>query len=377
MKLLHLSDLHLGKRVNEFSMLEDQDYILREILRIADETRPDAVVIAGDIYDKPVPPAEAVGLFDMFLRELSSRKLRVFIIYGNHDSPERIAFGESLFGQTGVHVSPVYRGKISPIILNDSFGPVNFWLLPYIRPSLVRQSLGTDEPMSYTEACKAAVDSMEINTDERNILVTHQFVTGALRSDSEEISVGGADSVDCDVFGAFDYVALGHLHAAQRAGADNIRYCGAPLKYSLSEMNHKKSATIVELKNKGELNIEQIPLKPLRDMREIRGSYSEITLKSNYDGTPREDYLRIVLTDEEDVPDAVGRLRAIYPNIMRLEYDNKRTRSGSNVTEAGDMSKKTPAELFGELYEKQNGAPMNREQSELVSRLISGIWGDE
>ena len=377
MKLIHLSDLHLGKRVNEFSMLEDQAFILQEILRIIDEEQPQAVLLAGDIYDKSVPSGEAVQLFDGFLWELSSRKLQVFVISGNHDSPERLSFGGRLMEGSGIHLSPVYSGKVEPVVLEDAYGPVNVYLLPFLKPAHVRRYFPEEESGTYTEALGKAVEALEIHKEQRNVLVTHQFVTGASRSDSEEISVGGSDNVDASVFDDFDYVALGHIHGPQNIGSPRIRYCGTPLKYSFSEAGQQKSVTVAELKEKGTLEVAARPLTPLRDLREIRGSYLEVTAKSFYEGRNREDYLHITLTDEEDVPDGAAKLRVIYPNLMRLDYDNARTRSRNLPEGAEEPAAKPPLELFEEFYERQNNQPMTEEQIRFSRELMETIWEDK
>lgn len=377
MKLIHLSDLHLGKRVNEFSMLEDQAFILQEILRIIDEEQPQAVLLAGDIYDKSVPSGEAVQLFDGFLWELSSRKLQVFVISGNHDSPERLSFGGRLMEGSGIHLSPVYSGKVEPVVLEDAYGPVNVYLLPFLKPAHVRRYFPEEEIGTYTEALGKAVEALEIHKEQRNVLVTHQFVTGASRSDSEEISVGGSDNVDASVFDDFDYVALGHIHGPQNIGSPRIRYCGTPLKYSFSEVGQQKSVTVAELKEKGTLEVTARPLTPLRDLREIRGSYLEVTAKRFYEGRNREDYLHITLTDEEDVPDGAAKLRVIYPNLMRLDYDNARTRSRNLPEGAEEPAAKPPLELFEEFYERQNNQPMTEEQIRFSRELMETIWEDK
>ena len=377
MKLIHLSDLHLGKRVSEFSMLEDQRYILEEILRIIDGERPDAVLIAGDIYDKPVPPAEAVGLFDDFLVRLARRETQVFIISGNHDSPERIAFGARLMDRSGIHLSPVYDGHVEPVALEDEHGTVNIYMLPFLKPAHVRRFFPEEEIDSYTDALRTAVRAMEIDPAARNVLVTHQFVTGAARCDSEDISVGGTDNVDVTAFDGFDYVALGHIHNPQQVVRETVRYCGTPLKYSFSEAGHEKSVTVAELGEKGDISIRTAPLIPLRDMKELRGSYEYLTRRSFYENTTwREDYTHITLTDEEDIPDAVGKLRVIYRNLMKLDYDNRRTRSGGEILGSGQVEKKSPLELFSELYEKQNNQPMTEEQRAFAAGLIGTIWED-
>lgn len=377
MKLIHLSDLHLGKRVNEFSMLEDQQYILTEILQIIDREKPDGVMIAGDVYDKSVPSAEAVALLDDFLVRLAKRDLQVFLISGNHDSPERMAFGGRLMAQSGVHLAPVYDGKVSPITLTDEYGPVNLYLLPFLKPAHVRRCFPEREILTYTDALAAAIEAMGVNPAQRNVLVTHQFVTGAARCDSEEISVGGTDNVDVSVFEPFDYVALGHIHGPQQVGRETVRYCGTPLKYSFSEAKHQKSVTVVELGEKGAVSVRTVPLTPMRDLAELRGTYEELTFRGFYQGTsyPR-DYVHITLTDEEDIPDAVSKLRIIYPNLMKLDYDNKRTRAGI-VLEGAEDQQRSPLELLEEFYEKQNGQPMGEEQRTFAKSLMERIWEED
>ena len=375
MKLFHLSDLHLGKRLCEQSLLEDQREILRRILAILDDERPDAVLIAGDVYDKPVPPAEAVQLFDEFLAQLAGRQTPVFVISGNHDSPERIAFGGRLMRASRVYMAPVYDGRVEPVTLTDEYGPVDVYLLPFVKPAGVRRFFPEREIAGYTDAIRAAVEAMAPDPARRSVLVTHQFVTGAARCDSEELSVGGSDNVDAAVFDPFDYVALGHLHGPQAAGRPALRYCGSPLKYSFSEAGQTKSVTVVELAEKGQVAVRTRPLTPLRELVELRGRYEELTLRSFYEGTSYpEDYLHITLTDEEDIPDAVGKLRVIYHNLLRLDYDNARTRAGLWDAQLPKTEQKTPLELFAELYEKQNGQPMSEEQTDFMRELIETVW---
>lgn len=374
MKLIHLSDLHIGKRVNEVSMLEDQKYILERILEIIDREMPEAVLISGDVYDRSTPSAEAVTVFDDFLWQLSQRKREVFIISGNHDSAERLAFGGRLMDGTGIHLSPVYDGNIFPISLSDEYGQVHFWLLPFVKPGHVKRFYPEETIESYTDAIRTAVEQMHVDHIQRNVLLTHQFVTGSATCDSEEINVGGTDNVDAAVFEGFDYVALGHIHGPQNIGSERIRYCGTLLKYSFSEVGHKKSVTVVELGEKGSFRLRTVPLTPLHDMREIRGTYDEVTARSFYENTATEDYLHIILTDEEDVPEAVARLRAIYPNLMKLSYDNVRTRSNAVIDGAVDVQKKSQLELFSELYEQQNNQPMSEIQQQFMQELIKSIW---
>ena len=377
MKLIHLSDLHLGKRVNEFSMIKDQKYILDQILTVIVEERPDGILLAGDLYDRPVPSAEAVQLFDSFLTRLAQRKLPVYAISGNHDSAERIAFGAHIMSNSGICMSPVYDGKTAKYCLTDSYGEVWIHLLPFIRPSVVRHALageeGTEEIRTYQEAVQAAVEHMDIDTEKRNILVAHQFAVGAVSCDSEEITVGGIDQIEVSVFRDFDYVALGHIHSPQNVGSDHIRYCGTPLKYSFSEAGQQKSVTVVELKEKGNLKVREIPLKPKRDMRKLKGSYMEITSLSNYQDTNTEDYVQITLTDEEDIVDGMQKLRTIYPNLMRLEYDNRRTRENQNVAGAETVQKKSELEYFEEFFELQNNQPMNKEQRKFSEELMQKL----
>ena len=449
MKFIHLADLHIGKRVNAFPMLEDQRYILKQILTILREEQPDGgVILAGDIYDKAIPSAEAVELFDEFLTQLAALKLRVFVIAGNHDSPERIAFGNRLMDRSGIYLSPVYDGHVKRITCPDSAAsvtlsvanavdpnagthsvesastsaaastcpPVDVYLLPFLKPANVRRFYPEETIESYTDAIRVAIAHMDIDPTHRNLLVTHQFVTGASRSDSEDISVGGSDNVDASVFAPFDYVALGHLHGPQQvrfqpapeedtadqdatpevasvedsdgpaSAVENttagpiIRYAGTPLKYSFSEARHHKSVTVVEIGEKKADGVVDVcigtrELRPLHDMREIRGSYEELTLRANYEGTATDDYIHATLTDEIEVPDAARHLQVIYPNLMKLDYDNARTRGqGSERLELEQLEEKSPLDLFSELFEKQNHKEMTEEQARYVQAQMEKIW---
>ena len=360
MKLFHLSDLHIGKRVNEFSMLEDQKYILMQILKAAKEHQPDGIILAGDIYDKPVPAAEAVQVFDDFLTSLNEMGLIVFMISGNHDSPERVSYGGRLMKKSGIYVAPVYEGKTEKVEFTDAYGKVCIHLLPFVKPAVVRHAFEEGEfekeaeaVCDYQSAVKMTVSHMAVDTDVRNVLIAHQFVTGAMRCESEEVSVGGLDNVDASVFDGFDYVALGHIHSPQAVGRDQVRYCGTPLKYSFSEAGQE--------------------LHPLRDMRKIRGSYMEVTAKSFYENGNCEDYLHVTLTDEEDILDGLQKLRVIYPNIMQLEYDNRRTRENPELTTAQAVEQKSEMELFMEFYELQNNQPMSQIQEEFVRNIIREV----
>lgn len=374
MKFLHLADLHLGKRVNGFSMLEDQAHILRQILAILDDEQPDGVLIAGDVYDKSVPSVEAVELLDGFLTELRTRGVPVLLISGNHDSPERLAFGGRVMDSCGIHISPVYDGALAPVTLHDEFGPVHVWLLPFVKPAHMRRWFPDADIESYTDAVAEAVAHMDIDTAARNVLVTHQFVTGGARSGSEELSVGGTDNVDSGVFAPFDYVALGHLHGAQHIGRETIRYAGSPLKYSFSEARQHKSVTVVTLGEKGDVQVRTAALTPLRELREIRGSYDELTARSFYEHTTyRSDYLHLILTDEQDVFDAMSRLRTIYPYLMTLDYDNARTRAAGGMSVPAETERRTPLELFEALYTRQNHQPMSEVQRAYIAQLMEQI----
>lgn len=409
MKFLHISDLHLGKRVSEFSMLEDQKYILNRILKIAENEKADGVIIAGDIYDRQVPSAEAVQVFDKFLTSLAGMGKKVFVVSGNHDSAERLSFGAQLMSGREVYVSPVYDGTVSKIRLTDEFGELFVYLLPFVKPAAVRHVLereknaqdagqhgeeadqsgnlqesgsvakasdgvmGGKMPETCQEAVQIAIARMEVDGSKRNLLAAHQFVTGAGRCDSEEVSVGGLDNVDAAVFDGFDYVALGHIHSPQWIGRETLRYSGTPLKYSFSEAEQEKSVAIVEMKEKGRVEVSKVLLKGLRDMRKIRGTYLEVMSKSSYQEENREDYVQITLTDEEDIPDGFARLRTVYPNLMQVLYDNSRTRESRAVEAVRALEEKSQLALFEEFYELQNNRPMSGAQREFVREVIENL----
>ena len=375
MKLFHLSDLHLGKRVNEFSMLEDQQYILSRILEWVHKEKPDVLILAGDIYDKAVPSAEAVSLFDWFLTELADRTCPVCIVSGNHDSAERLAFGARLMNARNIFLSPVYEGKVETVDFKDPFGRVRIHLLPFVRPLLIRHAFPKEAEgiIDYQTALRTAVEHMELLEGERNVLAAHQFITGAMSCESEEVTVGGLDNGDASLFDAFDYVALGHIHSPQSVGRKEVRYCGTPLKYSFSEVSQEKSITVVELEEKGNVQIKTLPLKPLRDMRKIRGTYMEVTDRAFYEETNQQDYIQVTLTDEEDIPDGLQKLRTVYPNIMRLEYDNRRTRKDAEIREWEKQEELSELELFSRFYEQQNNQPMSSEQEAFVKHIMEEI----
>ena len=369
MVFLHLSDLHIGKKLGELPLLEDQRHIFDRILALCARERPDAAVIAGDLYDRAAPPAEAVALADDFLTALASAVPEVLVAAGNHDSPERLAFGRRFM--RGVSMSPVFSGSFEPVRVADA----DFWLLPFFKPVQARAAYGDESLETYTQAVRAAVSHMALEPERANVLVTHQYVTGADRCDSE--SVGGGEGVDASVFDAFDYVALGHLHSPQHVLRDTVRYCGSPLKYSLSEASQEKSATLVERYGRAD-RVRTVPLEPLHEVRRLRGRYDDLTLRKNYEGTAVDDYLYITLTDEQDIPDAAARLACVYPNLVFLDYDNRRTRAALGADEDAPAAQSaSPAELFASLYRRQNGAEMTAGQMRYVCARIDAVWKGE
>ena len=378
MKLMHLSDLHLGKRLNEFSLLEDQSFILQQLVELVRSEQPDCVLLAGDIYDKPVPPAEAVTLFDDFLNKLA-QLTTVCVTSGNHDSAERLAFGAQLMREGGVHFCGLYTGEPQCVTLQDAYGSVHIYLLPFLKPAHVRHCLPPTEAeqvTTYHEALRCVVERLHINAAERNVLVAHQFVTGAQTAGSEAVNVGGVDNIGAEVFAAFDYTALGHIHKAQNVGGERVRYSGTPLKYSFAEWQQEKSVTLVELGEKGSVSVTALPLAPLRDLRKLRGSYEELMSRDFYDELPKDsdgllrDFYHLTLTDEEDVPDAVQKLRSVYKNLLQLEYDNKRTRTDNAIEGAERVVEKSPLELMEEFYQLQNNQVLSEKQRAYLQGLL-------
>ena len=378
MKLMHLSDLHLGKRLNEFSLLEDQSFILQQLVELVRSEQPDCVLLAGDIYDKPVPPAEAVTLFDDFLNKLA-QLTTVCVTSGNHDSAERLAFGAQLMREGGVHFCGLYTGEPQCVTLQDAYGSVHIYLLPFLKPAHVRHCLPPTEAeqvTTYHEALRCAVERLHINAAERNVQVAHQFVTGAQTAGSEAVNVGGVDNIGAEVFAAFDYTALGHIHRAQNVGSERVRYSGTPLKYSFAEWQQEKSVTLVELGEKGSVSVTALPLAPLRDLRKLRGSYEELMSRDFYDELPKDsdgllrDFYHLTLTDEEDVPDAVQKLRSVYKNLLQLEYDNKRTRTDNAIEGAERVVEKSPLELMEEFYQLQNNQALSEKQRAYLQGLL-------
>lgn len=370
MRFLHLADLHIGKRVNGFSMIEDQKFVFEQVYNVIENEKIDGIIMAGDIYDKPVPSAEAVKLFDEMLTRLVSMDLPIFVISGNHDSAERIGFGSDILSAAKVYMSRVYNGNLQKIELEDDYGKINVYLLPFIKPATVKNIYKEAEIKDYDDVLAYVLNQEKIDETKRNVIVSHQFVTGAMRSESEEVSVGGLDNVSVEKYDAFDYVALGHIHRAQHIGRESARYAGTLLKYSFSEENHNKSMTIVDLKEKGNIEIKEIPVKPLHDLKTIKGKFSEITSEEFYKELKKEDYYRAVLTDEEDILNAIGKLKSIYPNLMSMEYDNTRTRSYSVVDNVETGEAKSPLDYFEEFFEKQNGRKMSEKQRDYLLEIL-------
>lgn len=367
MRLLHLSDLHLGKRLCGVSMLPEQREILTQILSIVEVEAVDVVLIAGDVYDKLLPSAEAVELCDWFLSQLAAQRIPVLLISGNHDSAERLAFGARLMDAAGVYLSPVYDGTVRRVTLEDAHGLVDFYLLPFLKPATVRPH--HPEVTDYPSALSAALTGLPVDPARRNVLLAHQFVTGATVSESEERIVGGLDEVPVSVFDGFDYVALGHLHQAQRIGRETVRYSGTPLQYAFSE--GAKSVTIVDLNSKDDIAVRQIPLQPARPLRTLRGEFHALL-----NGEPTEDYLCIHLTDEQEIPDAAARLRTVYPNLLRQDYDNTRTRNQMTLELEAVVEQVSPLELFTEFYRMQNGLDMQAEQTDYLTTLLETMGGE-
>ena len=386
MRIFHLSDLHIGKQLHGFSLIEDQTFILKEILGMIQERRPDLVLIAGDIYDKSAPSAEAVAVFDQFLTDLAgiSDGPQVLMISGNHDSRERLSFGSRLFAANRLHIVGNAPDREHPEIrrmdFSDGEGLVHVYLLPFLRPSFVREIPGMEEVKTYEEAVRALLKAADIASEERNLLVCHQFFTwsgkGPERSDSETVNVGGQDNIDGSAVSVFDYVAAGHIHRPQNVGSSKVRYCGSPLKYSVSEAEWGKSVTEVVLGRKGEVEINLLPLKPLHDVRKIKGTLAELTSREVLLAADPEDYVSVVLTDEEELYEPGTALTRVYPNLLEWQVENSRTRHELQETvQAGE--KKGVAELFGDFYFQMQGVELNEKQSAVIKRIAEHAEGGE
>lgn len=374
MKLAHISDLHLGKTLYNYSLIEDQEYILEQIVGILVEKKVEVLMIAGDVFDKNVAPEAGLKVFRKFLNRLVESKIKVLIISGNHDSAERLTFGGEFMTEKGIFFSKVYDGKIEPVSFEDEYGPVNFYLLPFIKPQIVNHYIKGNEIDTYEEAVQFAVKNMNINTSERNVILAHQNILSAKRCESEENIIGGLDAVSDTVFKDFDYTALGHIHSQQKIGKNNVFFCGTPLKYSVSEFDQEKKMPIISLAEKGKLDIEMIPLIPKRDLRKITGTLDEILSNAKNDPNNHEDFIDITLTDEDEVMDAMASLRTVYPNVLKLSYDNKASRAAENVEKFSGVNEKKPLEIFETFYQSRRGTEMNDEQKNYIQALIEKIW---
>lgn len=383
MKLLHLSDLHLGRQLHRYPLQEEQTEVLERIRIIVQEEKPDAVLIAGDVYDRSIPPVYATQLLDLFLAALA-KLTTVFVISGNHDSAERLSFLSGPLKESGLHISPVYRGRVTPVTLTDQDGPVDVWLLPFVKAATVRPYFPDETIETTHDAVACAIRHMAIDPSRRNVLVAHQFVAGGKLSGSEEtielatadVSVGGSDMVDAHVFAPFDYVALGHIHRAQNVGSDRIRYCGTPMAYDFSEAGMEKSVTVVELSADRLLTLRTVPLPAPRELVEVRGSFEEIANSEAIRRADKDAYTHVILTDDTPVPDVMNRLRQIYPRITHLDWDNARTRQTDDLSIAADTHKHTPMSLFAEFFKRMGGTEMTDEQTRYMESLIRDIWED-
>lgn len=383
MKFLHLSDLHLGRQLHRYSLQEEQAEVLERIRIIVRDEKPDAVLIAGDVYDRSIPPVYATQLLDIFLAALT-KLTTVCIISGNHDSAERLSFLSGPLRESGLHISPVYRGQVTPITLEDEHGPVDVWLLPFVKAATVRPYFPDESLNDTNDAVACAIRHMDINPDRRNVLVAHQFVAGGRLSGSEEtielatadVSVGGSDMVDARVFAPFDYVALGHIHRAQNVGSERIRYCGTPMAYDFSEAGMEKTVTIVELDGDRLLTLRTVPIPAPRALVELHGSFEEVTSDEAIRRADRDAYTHVILTDDSPVPDVMNRLRQVYPRITHLDWDNARTRQTDDFSDAADVKKHTPMSLFAEFFQRMGGTEMTDEQAHYVDSLIREIWED-
>ena len=379
MKVLHLADLHIGKIVLEQSMLEDQKYMINQIIEKIKEENVEVVLISGDVYDRSVPPSDAVNVLDNFLKVLiKDLKLKVLIIAGNHDSKERLNFGSKIFAEEGLYISATYNGKIDKVELKDKFGKINFYMLPYIKPVEVKQYFD-EEINSYHLAVKAVIDKEDIDEFNRNIILSHQFVTAGNeepeKSDSETLFLGGTENVDVSCYDKFDYVALGHIHGPQRIGRDTARYAGTILKYSFSEVNQKKRLTIIDFQEKGKIDIKFIDLKPLRDMRTIKGPIKELLKEENYINTNREDYIRAIITNKEPIYDAIGQIKKVYPNTLRLDIENSKMKNNSEtkLSDLDNIKKKSELELFNEFYKYQHNKNLDENQEKILKTIIKEV----
>ena len=375
MRFFHTADLHLGKKIYEQSMLEEQYHILQQILALAKEYRPDALLITGDVYDKPSPPADAISLLDDFLTACCEEALPVLLIAGNHDSPERLSFGGRIMAKHQVIPQGIFNGKPGIWQFQDDYGTVEFILLPFIKPAQARPFFPHKSIEDYSQAVAAALETLPAN-DYRRVLLAHQFVTGdgdsPQRSDSETINVGGLDEVNAAVLAAFDYVALGHLHRPQSVSRPQIRYAGSPLKYSFSETDHEKSLVMVDLAAKGQTNIQCLPLTPSRDLRQLKGPLQAL-MQAPLNATERMDYIRVILTERPEHGDPLALLRSRYPNLLRLDFPALTEETDMLPEEDLDEELRDPVALFNSFYLLQHGQPLSQEQKNLFHKILQQV----
>ncbi len=373
MKLIHLADLHIGKSVRDFSMIEDQKYILDQVVATARQEAVDAVLISGDVYDRTIPSEEAVRLFDDFIVRLSEIPVRVLLISGNHDSDERLNFGSRLFEERGVYFCTKYDGNLREYVLEDEYGPVHFYLLPFVKASQVRHFYPEEKIESYDQAVRIAIAKGQVNPEERNVILAHQFVAGKTGeillggSESPAVSaVGLVDRIGCDCFDAFDYAALGHIHKAQKIGREEVRYAGTLLKYHVDEVRDEKSMPIVTMGRKGEVQIELRPVHPLRDMRAIKGTLHRLLAKENIRNP--EDYIFVTLTEEEIINDAMNIFRQVYPNTMQIRYENSHTREIERTDPAQIAERRSFSEMVSDFYLQMYQQEISEEEMAVMKK---------
>lgn len=376
MKILHLADLHLGKRVNEFSMLEDQRYILNQILDIVEEEAVEVVMICGDVYDKGIPPVDAIELLDDFLWKLAEKDCRTLMISGNHDSGDRLGFGKHLFQNSNLFIVSQFSGEIEKITIPCGNLPVNFYMLPFVKPVIVNQSLGI-HTQSYQECLRYLIEHTKIDPEEMNLLMAHQFVTAGKEnpelSDSETSSLGGIDNVDYRIFDPFDYVALGHIHKPQAMGRPQVRYSGSILKYSFSEIRKEKEVVLLHIEENKKMEMSLRKLKPLRDMREIKGTIRQL-MEGEIRLGNQEDYMQVTLTDEEEILDAIGKVRTVFPNVMQICLENRRYARQQQIrAEEQDILHQDPLQLFAEFYKMQNNIELEEEEAEKIKTIFEEV----
>lgn len=392
MKILHLADLHIGKKVKEFNLIEDQKYVITQIIDFIKKRNPDVVLISGDLYDRSIPPVEAIEVVNKFFSEVVLEiKTPIIAIAGNHDNGARLEFASTILEKQGLYIEGKFKEDITKITIDDEFGPVNFYLIPYADPAEVRELYGDENIKSHDDAMKAIIDkiSPSINKKQRNVAVAHGFITymkdGEDQCDLElseserPLSIGGSDKVSAEYFEVFNYTALGHLHGAQKVGSDKIRYAGSPIKYSFSEVKQKKSLLLINMDEVGEINIELEPIKLLRDMRIIKGPLEKLISKEVYESVDLniDDYIKAILQDEEELIDPLGSLRSVYRNLMEIEIENKRKLVDNKTAANEGFKEKSEFQLFKEFYENMSGELLEGEELKIIEDTIKEVLRDE